>query len=88
MKEKLTLTIEKEVKEQAKKYARRRGKSISGMVEEYLKSISKDDQMWQPQKGSVVAKISGSIPLRDDKEYDEILEEALLEKHRYGKDSD
>jgi len=88
MKEKLTLTIDKSVKDQAKKYARRRGMSVSGMVEQYLKSVSEPDQTWQPKKGSVVAKLSGSIPVKDDRDYDQLLEEALLEKHSYEKDSD
>lgn len=40
MKEKLTLSIEKETKERAKRYARRKGTSVSKMVEAFLASIS------------------------------------------------
>ena len=44
MKEKLTLTIEKETKERAKRYARQHGTSISKMVETFLASVSGADE--------------------------------------------
>jgi hypothetical protein len=37
---KLTLTMEDKVIDSAKKYARQKGKSLSDIVENYLKSIS------------------------------------------------
>lgn len=40
MKEKLTLTINQETKERAKKFAKQNGVSISSLVEEYLDRIS------------------------------------------------
>ncbi|HKI46679.1 MAG TPA: DUF6364 family protein [Balneolales bacterium] len=40
MKEKLTLTISKETKDRAKRYAQRQGISVSKMVETFLNSIS------------------------------------------------
>lgn len=40
MKEKLTLTIDKETKKRAKIYARSEGVSLSKIVESYLKSLS------------------------------------------------
>ena len=40
MKKKLTLTIDKDIKEQAKIAAKRRGVSISELVEHYLKTVS------------------------------------------------
>lgn len=42
MKEKLTLSIDKKVKEKAKKFARIQGKSISQMVQSYLESLSSE----------------------------------------------
>jgi Family of unknown function (DUF6364) len=39
---KLTLTIEKEVVEKAKEYAQQKNKSVSRIVEEYLKNISQN----------------------------------------------
>jgi hypothetical protein len=40
VKKKLTLTIDKDIKEQAKIAAKRRGVSISELVEHYLKTVS------------------------------------------------
>lgn len=88
MKEKLNLTIEKEVKERAKKIAKNRGISVSKMVEQVLKSISDPTENWTPKQGSIVSRMSGSIPAPEGIEYDEILTEARLEKEGYGKNSD
>ena len=40
MKEKLTLSIDKKTKEKAKRFAQKKGTSISKMVETYLDSLS------------------------------------------------
>lgn len=88
MKEKLNLTIEKKVKERAKKIAEERGISVSKMVEQILKSISDPNENWNPKEGSIVSQISGSIPAPEGIEYDEILAEARLEKEGYGKNND
>lgn len=40
MKEKLTLSIDKKTKEKAKRFAQKKGTSISQMVETYLESLS------------------------------------------------
>ena len=42
MNSKLTLTVEKSVIEKAKKYARSKGRSLSDIIENYLKSITSD----------------------------------------------
>jgi len=89
MKKKLTLTIDEDIKEQAKKAARRRGVSISELVERYLESVSKETDSWKPRPGSVVSRISGSIEGNDSGEaYSDIVTDALMEKYGYGKDSD
>ncbi len=40
---KLTLSLDKEIIERAKGYARKRGKSVSKIVQDYLASISQTD---------------------------------------------
>lgn len=40
MRTKLTLTIDKQVVDKAKLYAKKKNRSVSKLVEEYLKSIS------------------------------------------------
>lgn len=81
MKEKLTLTIEKETKQRAKRYAKATGKSISQMVEEYLNAVSAPDDEFQPEPGSVTEALAGSLPLKDDRPYKAILRDQLQKKY-------
>jgi len=61
MKKKLTLTIDQAVKERAKLAAKKRGLSVSQMVEDYLRIVSAETEKWRPREGSVVSRISGSV---------------------------
>jgi len=89
MKEKLTLTIDKEVKERAKITAKRRGVSVSKIVEQFLKSISEEKPDWKPREGSVVSNISGSVQFNEPgKNYSDIAIDVLIEKYGYEKSSD
>lgn len=89
MKEKLTLSIDKETKKRAKRYAKATGRSISEMVQDFLDGVAaKDDSGFQPEPGSVIADLAGSLPLDDDRPYKEILTEALAEKYRVDESSD
>jgi Family of unknown function (DUF6364) len=79
---KLTLTIEKEVIEKAKEYAQQKNKSVSRIVEEYLKNISQnrtnlafDFQLKSPITDSLVGMFEDN-----GKDYKTMLEEARSEK--------
>jgi len=80
---KLTLSIDQEVIEKAKQYARLQGRSLSNIIEEYLKSISVDSSKNKKRELSkLIRELKGSIkPAKDGKSYNEILEDALLEKY-------
>ena len=88
MKEKLNLTIEKDVKERAKRIARIKGVSISEMVQQLLESVAAPQQEWEPREGSVVSKLAGSIPAPGNTDYDQLLAEALMEEQGYEKNID
>jgi hypothetical protein len=88
MKEKLTLTIEKETKKRAKRYAKAEGRSISAMVEAFLNEISNEEDHFQPEPGSVTESLAGSLPLDDQRPYDQILTEALTKKYLANKNTD
>lgn len=88
MKEKLNLTIDKDVKDQAKRLAKKKGISVSKMVEQIIKSISEPYDDWKPREGSIVSKMSGSIPAPESIEYEDLLTEALMEKEGYEKNID
>lgn len=82
MNSKLTLSIEEQVIESAKEYAKRQGRSLSNIVEEYLKSISKKSHQNKKTKfHPLVEELCGSVKIPENKTYDEILGEALIEKY-------
>lgn len=76
---KLTLTIEEQVINSAKKYAQKKGKSLSHIVENYLKSIATKD-VTEPTLSPKVLKLMGSIKLPKDFDYKTELGKALSKK--------
>ncbi|HYO45356.1 MAG TPA: DUF6364 family protein [Gemmatimonadota bacterium] len=79
MQTKLTLRLERELIERAKKIARRRGKSVSKMVADYfrtLETVNKEDQELAPLTRSLQGILRGSS--LDERDYRRHLEE----KHR------
>lgn len=82
MSTKLTLTLEKEVIEMAKKYARDKGQSLSEIVENYFKFISeKRVQKKENNLSSRVKKLRGIVKVEDDFDYKKILTEELSKKY-------
>jgi len=78
---KLTLTIEEKVISSAKKYAQKKGKSLSNLVENYLKSISlkeADLNTLSPK----VTKLMGVIKLSSDFNYKTELSSAISKKYK------
>lgn len=85
MKEKLTLTIDKEIKQRAKRHAKATGHSVSEVVEEFLDNFS-EEEPFQPEPGSVTESLMGSLKLPkrfDNMDYKQIKEQMLREKY-YG----
>lgn len=82
MNTKLTLSIEEQVIESAKEYAKKQGRSLSNIVEEYLKSIGKQKGInMKSELHPLVEELCGSVKIPKDKSYDEILSDALIEKY-------
>lgn len=83
MPNKLTLSIEQDVIEKAKRYAKLQGRSLSNIIEEYLKSISSETMINEKQElSNILKELKGSIKLpKNLKSYKEILEDALIEKY-------
>ncbi|MGM0621293.1 MAG: DUF6364 family protein [Bacteroidota bacterium] len=77
----LNITVDKTVVDEAKQYAREHGRSLSGLIEEYLKSlISRDKKDFEP--GPLVKSLWGSVnPIPEEKDYSELVEEEILKKH-------
>ncbi len=82
---KLTLTIEQDVVVEAKKYAKGKHRSVSKIVEEYLKTVSNSENIRNKElnlEASLTNSITGmfSEEYRGDS-YKDILETALLDKY-------
>jgi hypothetical protein len=77
----LNITVDKTVVEEAKQYAREHGRSLSGLIEEYLKSlISREKKEFEP--GPLVKLLWGSVkPIPEGKDYSELVEEEIFKKH-------
>jgi len=81
---KLTLTIEKGVVERAKEYAQGRNKSISRMVEEYLKNVSDQASRVVPlkeMKSPITDKLVGMF-VDSGEDYKVLLDEARSERFK------
>ena len=76
---KLTLTVEKAIIEKAKSYAKKTGRSLSELIENYLENITQenDDSDISPK----LQKIVGSVKLPPDFDEEKELRAALEKKH-------
>lgn len=82
MKTHLTLTLNKELIEQAKKYAANKGESLSEMVENYFKYITGskvEDE--KEQLSPRVKKLRGILKVDSDFNYKDVLNEAKSTKY-------
>ena len=79
---KLTLTIEQGVIKKAKTYAQKKGRSLSGLVENYLRSLASKENK-NDDISPRVRRLTGSIKLPKNFDYKKTLEQELLKK--YGK---
>ena len=77
---KLTLSIEQEIIEKAKEYAKSQGRSLSNIIEEYLKSVTLGKpNLKQKELSKIVNELRGSLKLpTDSKSYKELLEDNLF----------
>jgi hypothetical protein len=78
---KLTLTIEDKVIDSAKKYAQQKGKSLSHIVENYLKTITVKEDKAETLSPKIL-KLMGSVKLPKDFDYKKELGNALSKKHK------
>ena len=82
MNTKLTLTIEKDIIEEAKIYARDKGQSLSDIVENYFKLLTKDNREIKPtQLSPRVRRLRGIISVEEDFDYKKVLVDELSKKY-------
>ena len=80
MQTKLTLTIEQSIIEQAKLYAKDKGRSLSELIENYLKVVL-DDSQQEVKLSPSIKKLKGSIQLPENFDYKKELTEVLSAKY-------
>lgn len=78
---KLTLTIEKSVIQKAKKYAKKRERSLSDIIENYLKAITEDELSEEIEITPLVKSLKGSFKAPIDFDYKKELTNALSDKY-------
>lgn len=84
MKKKLTLTIDPDITERAKRLAKRENTSVSEIVENYLAERTGKETDWKPDPGSKTAALLGSVTLSEEyreMETKELKERAILKKY-------
>ncbi|WP_277632476.1 DUF6364 family protein [Avrilella dinanensis] len=82
MNTKLTLTIEEEIIERAKNYAKKKNRSLSDIIENYLKALTEKEQKTKEQKlNPIIESLKGSFKMPKDMDYEEELRERLEKKY-------
>jgi hypothetical protein len=86
---KLTLSIDKEVIEQSKRYAASQNRSLSALIESYLRTItiSEGKTTIAVSKGKTIGmtvkvnSLRGSFKVPADFDYKKVLQEEIIRKH-------
>lgn len=80
MNTKLTLTIEQSIIKKAKRYAKGKGRSLSDIIENYLKAITNKSES-EIELTSIVKSLKGSFKAPKDFDYKKELTKGLIEKY-------
>ncbi len=78
---KLTLNMDKEVAGKAKKYARSKGRSLSDLVEDYLRFLTHQMEPGEHKISPKVKSLLGSIKVPEGFEYKKELTRNLNDKY-------
>jgi hypothetical protein len=81
MNTKLTLTIEQNIIEKAKKYAHNKGKSLSSIIENYLKLITKEDNIENKNETPIVNSLKGSFKAPKNFDYKKQISDEIAKKY-------
>ena len=81
MNTKLTLTIEQSLIVKAKKYAKGKGRSLSDIVENYLKVIIQEDNPISIDSTPIASSLRGSFKAPEEIDYKKELQKELSKKY-------
>lgn len=81
MNTKLTLTIEQTIIAKAKNYAKAKGRSLSDIIENYLKAITREDNIESTPLTPIVKSLKGTFKAPRKMDYKKELSKRLTEKY-------
>ncbi|MCC5918740.1 MAG: hypothetical protein JJU02_15575 [Cryomorphaceae bacterium] len=82
MNTKLTLTIEQDIIQRAKKYAKDQNRSLSDIVENYLKALTKEEKKEDSKPlNPIVKSLKGSFRMPKNFNYKKELRKRIEEKY-------
>jgi len=81
MNAKLTLNVDKEIARKAKLYARSKGRSLSDLVEDYFRFLTREMELPELEISPKVKSLLGSIKVPEDLDYKKDLTEQLSRKY-------
>lgn len=81
MNTKLTLSIEQSVIEKAKSYARKKERSLSDLIENYLKALTNEEPVQKIEISPTVKSLRGSFKIPNDFDYKKELTDRLSKKY-------
>jgi hypothetical protein len=79
---KLTLSIDKSIIEEAKKYARKRNTSLSNLIENYLVSVTEKSKGETNEITPLVKSLSGVLKLDNQAKHKKMYGDYLANKYR------
>ena len=82
MQSSLNLSIDKDLADKAKKYARDQGRSLSDLVESYFKVLISDEPVYKPVISPRIKALKGALKVPDDYDYKKELAKTLSEKYK------
>lgn len=81
MNTKLTLTIEREIIERAKQYAKEKNRSLSDIIENYLKFLTNKDSNADSDLNPAIESLKGAFKMPKNLDYKKELGKRLEEKY-------
>lgn len=82
MNTKLTLTVEEKIIQKAKLYAKKQGRSLSDIIENYLRMITQETEKEKPDLNPITKSMKGSFKAPKDLDYKKELSKALGKKYK------
>lgn len=78
---KLTLTLEQQIIKKAKEYAKNNGRSLSDIIENFLKVVIEENTKFETEITPIAKSLKGSFKMPSDFDYNKQLKKRLADKY-------